>query len=119
MVHVHEVKAGTMNRISCCESHVIDEMRTISTEFFQRVLSLPLDACLLTDESELADFFGAGSPSGDWAGISDYTQARVAWNLWVVAQVKDMYGIELADPYVPLTQLFERIREAQAPITWH
>lgn len=98
----------------------IEQFEATAVQFFDEVLDLDFGACLVTDEADLSDFSFNGQPAGT-LDIEAMSQRELlqAWDRWVLARVKAVYGIELSTTQINLVSLFRQIEEATRPVTLH
>jgi hypothetical protein len=95
--------------ITMCEQDFILGAGPIGAEFFEKILGMSIDDVLITDESQLSDF----SFCGDCDAVSDLSltlnQAYSLWDSWVLAKIKDEFGLELQSTRITLVTLFAQL----------
>jgi hypothetical protein len=87
----------------------IDPTGVVSNSFFENVLGLSLSDVLVTDESDLHDFAFNGNFTSEpeWSATKqDLNACYALWDAWVLAKLKDEYGVELPTTRVSLVWLF-------------
>lgn len=92
----------------------LDAFETVGRPFFQDVLGLSWDDCLLTDGASLSDFSFSGTPEGVLPTGPDATlnAAYDAWDAWVIPEIARRYSVTLESTAIPLIGLFARIEAA-------
>ena len=76
----------------------VDKFESIAPEFFERILDMDRNDCLITDESSLWDFHGERS------------------NEPFYSKILEVYGIDVSDVEKGnLAKIFQRIMEAKPP----
>jgi hypothetical protein len=94
----------SLHELATCEQFQIEEYEAIAAEFVRKILGLNPEECFLSDESELDDFslMGTTLDTGD-----------MSWDEYIIARVRDEYGIELATTRINLVRLFTMIERSQ------
>ena len=76
----------------------VDKFESITPDFFERILDMDRNDCLITDESSLWDFHGESS------------------NEPFISKILEVYGIDVSDVEKGnLAKIFQRIMEAGPP----
>ncbi len=96
-----------MQKIILAPQEEIKNMEDIASTFFERVLDLNFDECLVTDESRLSDFSGCGLP--DSIEADTLNALYDAWDEWIIGVVYEAYGLKLNTTSILLVDLFEEI----------
>lgn len=96
-----------MQKIILAPQEEIKNMEDIASTFFERVLDLNFDECLVTDESRLSDFSGCGLP--DSIEADTLNALYDAWDEWIIGVVNEAYGLKLNTTSILLVDLFEEI----------
>jgi len=104
------VVVATQDRIELYEATARD--------FFGRVLDMNYDECLVTDLSALSDFSSCGLPD-DHPETETLEQLYAAWDVWVTAKVREVYGIHLETTAILFVDLFEQIEQMRASVRLH
>ena len=79
--------------------------------FLREVLDMDADECLITDESRLSDFSTCGMPDGASEMAEGLMELSVAWDIWILGELKSRYGLTYSTTAVPLLALFRDIEE--------
>lgn len=96
-----------MKNIILAPQDEIQNFEDVASTFFDRVLDLNFDECLITDESRLSDFTGCGLP--DSIEADTLNALYDAWDEWIIGAVREAYGLELNTTSILLIDLFEEI----------
>lgn len=92
------------------EQDEIDGHAELAREFLRDVFSMDMDKVLLTDSSDLADFFPSGMELSDHdIAVTPYPELVKRWDCWVVERIRQRYGIEAVYATMPLLDLFKAI----------
>ena len=84
-------------KIELASTTEVDKFEDIAPDFFERILEMDRNDCLMTDESSLWDFHSEMS------------------NESFVSRILDVYGVDVSDmEKANLAKIFHRIKEAQA-----
>lgn len=93
-----------------CEQDLILGVGEIGADFFQRVLSMDINAVLLTDESSLSDFSFCGNYGfADSDPSQTLNQAYKQWDAWMISKIQEEYDLELTTTRVLLITLFAQL----------
>lgn len=104
------------------EHDVIETLTHVAEPFFNEILGMELDDCLVTDDSTLSDFSFCGMPTAPSELEHDTPDLRSLYQRWddhVLSLIQQKYGITLESTVITLVQLFVRIDEKGRPATVH
>jgi len=109
-----------MTQVVVAEQDDVTRHRCIAKEFLASVLGLDADKVLLTDESQLSDFFpsGLGLTKQELEALS-YQELLQRWDRWVVERVRQQFAVQDVYATMPLTALFEVIEDSRKPPAVH
>lgn len=92
------------DNIVMADTDEIECYSELSEEFLQDILDLDLDECFISDESQLADFSGCGTP--DDSDVDD-------WDTYILDKIDNHYGVRVnVGDY--LITIFDQIVKAKA-----
>ncbi len=102
-----------MKQITVAPQEIIEQYEDTAREFFEAVLKLQYDECLVTDESRLSDFSSCGLPDDLADATQTLRQLYAAWDAHVVPLIRRLYAVEVV-PKILLIELFDRIERQMA-----
>lgn len=104
--------------ILIADQDIIDSMLSIARPFVEKIFGMDFDACLLTDDSMLSDFFPAGI--GDDPSHAEMTMEMLVkkWDQTMIDKIHDEFGVTLSKTTLRLIAIFPMI-EARAKQTCH
>ena len=94
------------------DDDIIEEYHEIACDFFETILNMDYEECLVTDESSLSDFSSCGLPDND----KEYNSLEELYNDWkvfILSKINNTYNIELDNPHILLIHLFEIIKQSK------
>lgn len=93
------------------EQDDILEHEAIARAFLADVLGLDLDACFISDDSELSDFTHQAPDDVAPATVA----SAAAWDAWILREVERRYAVTLTSTRIELTRLFHLIAAKATP----
>lgn len=96
-----------------CEQDQIAEFDSIAADFLRNVFHLEPASCCLSDDSELDDFAHMALPQELIQQTMPLNDGDVTWDDWVIARIRDCYGVELSTTRIYLVNLFNQIEQTR------
>lgn len=103
-------------KITVADSSTIEGLMDLARPFFKDILDKDVDACMLTDESDLSDFAFSGLKDEDnliREGMS-LKESYAAWDRWVIEKILSVYGIGLTTTKIKIVNLLRDISKIEA-----
>lgn len=108
-----------IKKITFAEQDKINDYNEEAEDFFEKILDMKYEDCLVTDESSLSDFSSCGLPENMGKEATSLKELYSVWRGWVKEKIKDVYGISVEETNINLITLFEKIRNRKNLPTLH